>query len=95
MIEPLGNRILVEAVEVKAIDTGIEGFVIPDAVTNNKDKPTKFKIINIGKGKDLEELNLSIGETIVMNRFAGSDVKDLDDKEYKIVLHGDIQGRIS
>ena len=92
MIEPLGNRVLVEAIEEKKKDMGIEGLIIPDQV--QKDRPSKYTIIALGSGDDLAEMKLEIGDVIVMNKFAGSDVKDLDDKEYKIVLHGDIQGRV-
>jgi chaperonin GroES len=89
MIIPLGNRVLVEGI-VDEKDYGIVGFVKPDSGT---DKPENYKVVALGSGEDLDELGLSVGDTVVINKYAGSDTK-FEEISYKIVKSGDVQAKV-
>ena len=92
MIKPLGNRILVKGIE-KKIDSGL--IIIPESV--NKDKPKRFEVLAIGDGEKAQELNIEVGSTVILNRFAGSEIEDTVDGEeiiVKIVLADDVQGAV-
>ena len=88
-IKPLGDRVLVEAVEEKEIKKG--GIIIPDSA---KEKPIESKIIGLGTGK-LDDNGKKIafevkkGDFVLNSKYGGTDVK-IDGKEYKILNTEDI-----
>ena len=45
-IKPLGDRVLVEAIEEEAVQEG--GIIIPDTA---KEKPQRAKVVALGTGK--------------------------------------------
>ncbi len=88
-IQPLGDRVLVEAIEVKEETKG--GILIPDSA---KEKPQEAKVIAIGTGKIDDNgkkipFDVKVGDIVLTSKYGGTDVK-LDDKEYKIVSSSDI-----
>jgi chaperonin GroES len=88
-IKPLGDRVLVEQVEVKEEMKG--GIVIPDSA---KEKPQEAKVISLGTGgkdKDgkLIPFDVKVGDIVLTSKYGGTDVK-IDDKEYKILNSSDI-----
>jgi chaperonin GroES len=92
-IKPLGDRVLVQAVEVEEQVKG--GIVIPDSA---KEKPQEGKVIAVGTGK-LDEngkaiaFNVKKGDRVLMPKYGGTEVK-IDDEEYMIIREDDILGVI-
>jgi len=88
-IKPLGDRILVEAVEEKETKKG--GIIIPDTA---KEKPTEGLIIALGTGKTDDNgkkvpFEVKKGDRVLISKYGGTEIK-LDGKEYKILNSDDI-----
>ncbi len=88
-IQPLGDRVLVEAAESAEQIKG--GIVIPDSA---KEKPQEAKVIALGTGKLDEKGNriafdVKVGDIVLTSKYGGTEVK-YDDKEYKILSSSDI-----
>jgi chaperonin GroES len=89
-IRPLGDRVLVEPVEIKEQIKG--GIFIPDTA---KEKPQEGKVIALGikrdeAGKELP-FDVKVGDTVLMPKYGGTEVK-MGDKTYQIVREEDILG---
>lgn len=89
MIRPLGERVLVEAIEQN--ETTASGIVLPDTA---KEKPQEGKIIAVGSGtlKDgvRVPLEVQVGDVVIFSKYAGTEVK-YEGKEYLIMKESDIQ----
>ena len=88
-IKPLGDRVLVQAIELEEQVKG--GIIIPDSA---KEKPQEAVVIAIGPGKRDEDgkiipMEVKVGDTVLTSKYGGTDIK-IDDKEYKILNSGDI-----
>ncbi|MCF6176935.1 MAG: co-chaperone GroES [Victivallaceae bacterium] len=93
-IQPLGDRVLVEAVEA-ADEQVMDGIVIPDSA---KEKPQESKVIALGTGKTDDNgkkvpFDVKVGDIVLTSRYGGTEVK-YDGKEYKILNADDIQAII-
>jgi chaperonin GroES len=89
-IKPLGDRVLVEAIEEKEQIKG--GIVIPDSA---KEKPQEAKVVALGTGKIDDNgkkvpFDVKVGDIVLTSKYGGTDVK-YDGKEYKILSSSDIQ----
>jgi chaperonin GroES len=89
-IKPLGDRVLVEALEEKEQVKG--GIVIPDSA---KEKPQEARIVALGTGKTDEKGNkipfeVKVGDVVIVSKYGGTEIK-YNDKEYKILNSDDIQ----
>jgi len=88
-VKPLGDRVLVEAVEEKETKKG--GIIIPDSA---KEKPMESVIVALGTGK-LDEngkkvpFDVKKGDRVLVSKYGGTEIK-LDGKEYKILNADDI-----
>ena len=88
-VRPLGDRVMVEAIEEKEVVKG--GIVIPDTA---KEKPQESKVIALGTGgKDKDgnkiEFEVKEGDTVLTTKYGGTEIK-VGDKEYKIFNSSDI-----
>ncbi len=88
-IQPLGDRVLVQAIEVKEEMRG--GLYIPDAA---KEKPMQAKVIALGTGKIDDKGNrvpfdVKVGDIVLTSKYGGSEIK-YEDQEYKILNSSDI-----
>ncbi len=88
-VKPLGDRVLVEAMEEKEVVKG--GIYIPDSA---KEKPQQAKVIAVGPGKrddkgELIPAEVKVGDIVLTSKYGGTEIK-LDDKEYKILNASDI-----
>jgi chaperonin GroES len=89
-IKPLGDRVLIEAVE--DMEEQIKGgIVIPDSA---KEKPQEAKVIALGTGKVDEngekiEFDVKAGDLVLTAKYGGTEVR-LDDEDYRIVNSDDI-----
>ena len=88
-IKPLGDRVLVEAVEEKETKKG--GIIIPDSA---KEKPTESIIVALGTGKTDDDgkkvpFEVKKGDRVLASKYGGTEIK-LDGKEYKIFGSDDL-----
>ncbi len=88
-IRPLHDRVLVK--RMKGDSTSPGGIVIPDAAT---EKPSKGKVIAVGKGKvlengDLRALDINTGDKVLFGKYSGTEVK-VDGEEFLVMKEDDI-----
>jgi chaperonin GroES len=88
-IQPIGDRVLIKAMEAEDKTKG--GIVLPDTA---KEKPQEGKVIAVGKGKLMEDgsikpLEVKVGDKILYGKFSGTEVA-YKDEEYLIVREDDI-----
>ncbi len=93
-IQPLGDRVVVEALEAKETTKG--GIVLPDTA---KEKPQEGKIVAVGKGRKTEEgkvmpMDVKVGDKVLYGKYSGTEV-NIDEKEYLIIKEEDILGVVS
>ena len=89
MLRPLGDRIIIELVEVE--EKTAFGIVLPDSA---KEKPQTGKVVAVGTGRVLDngtrlELDVKEGDEILFSKFAGTEVK-YDGVEYLILRESDV-----
>lgn len=89
MLRPLGDRIIIELVEVE--EKTALGIILPDSA---KEKPQTGKVVAVGTGRVLDngtrvELDVATGDEVIFSKFAGTEVK-YDGKEYLILRESDI-----
>jgi chaperonin GroES len=94
IIKPVGDRILVQYAAEKEQVRG--GVIIPDSA---KEKPQEARVIALGtgtKGKNgvVMAFEVKVGDTVLIGRFAGSEVK-LDNETYTLVREDDILGVVT
>ncbi len=88
-IQPLGDRIVVKALEAKEVTKG--GIVIPDSA---KEKPHEGKVVAVGKGKVLDNghvhaLEVKTGDRVLYGKYSGSEIT-LDGDELLIMKEEDV-----
>ena len=88
-VKPLGDRILVEAVEEKETKKG--GIIIPDSA---KEKPMESIVVALGTGKTDDNgkkvaFEVKKGDRILCSKYGGTEIK-IDGKEYKIFNSDDL-----
>ena len=83
-ITPLADRVLVEpmAAETKTAS----GIIIPD---NAKEKPQKGKIVAVGNGTKEEKMTVSVGDTVLYGKYAGTELK-FEGQDYLIMRESDL-----
>jgi len=88
-IQPIGDRVLVKAVEEKEQVKG--GIIIPDSA---KEKPTEATVIALGAGKKDDsgkavEFTVKVGDRVIISKYGGTQVK-YQGVEYSILREDDI-----
>ncbi len=89
MLKPLGDRIVIELVEVE--EKTASGIVLPDTA---KEKPQEGKVVAVGSGRVLDSgervaLEVAVGDRIIFSKYAGTEVK-YEGKEYLILRESDV-----
>jgi chaperonin GroES len=89
MIKPLGDRVLLEAVEKE--DKTASGIVLPETA---KEKPQEGHVVAVGAGRLDENGNrvpveVKEGDRVIFSKYAGSEVK-YEEKEYLILRESDV-----
>lgn len=89
MLKPLGDRIVIELVEVE--EKTASGIVLPDTA---KEKPQEGKVVAVGSGRVLDSgervaLEVAVGDLIIFSKYSGTEVK-YQGKEYLILRENDI-----
>ena len=90
-LRPVGDRILVEAVEEKESKGKKGGIIIPDTA---KEKPMESVVVALGTGKTDDHgkkvpFEIREGDRVLVNKYGGTEIK-LDGKEYKILNSDDV-----
>ncbi len=90
-VKPLGDRVLVKALEQKEFKKG--GIIIPDTA---KEKPQEGKVIAVGKGKMIDNgnivsLDVKVGDKVLFGKYAGTEIT-IEDEKYLIMHQDDIIG---
>lgn len=88
-IRPIGDRILVEAVEEKELKKG--GIFIPDTA---KEKPMESRVVALGTGKTDDNgkrvpFEMKKGDRLLVAKYGGTEIK-LDGKDYTILSSEDV-----
>ena len=90
-VRPVGDRILVQAVEEKE-NKGKKGeIIIPDTA---KEKPMESVVVALGTGKTDDNgkkvpFEVRKGDRVLVNKYGGTEIK-LDGREYKILNSEDV-----
>ena len=89
MLKPLGDRVVLKV--QKEEEQSIGGIVI---ASNAKEKPTTGEVIAVGNGRILDngqrvEPELKVGQSVVFDKYAGSEVK-YEGEEYLVIRENDI-----
>ena len=91
VIRPVGDRILVEAVEEKESKGKKGTIIIPDTA---KEKPMESLVIALGTGKTDDKgqkipFEVKKGDRVLVAKYGGTEIK-LDGKEYRILTSDDV-----
>ncbi len=75
MLKPLGDRIVVKALEAETQTTG--GIILPDTA---QEKPQQGEVLAVGPGKTLDSGKLSavdvkVGDKVVYSKYGGTEIK--------------------
>ena len=89
MLKPLGDRGVLKV--QKEEEQSIGGIVI---ASNAKEKPTTGEVIAVGNGRILDngqrvEPEVKVGQSVVFDKYAGSEVK-YEGEEYLVIRENDI-----
>ncbi len=89
-IQPLGDRIVVKALEAQEVTKG--GIVLPDSV---KEKPQEGKVIAVGKGKISDSGSViapevKVGDRVLYGKYSGTEITSKEGEELLIMKEEDI-----
>jgi chaperonin GroES len=92
-LQPLGDRLIVEALEEELTTTS--GIVLPDTA---KEKPQRGRVIAVGPGSrnDAGErvpLDLAADDTIIFSKYGGTEIK-VGGVEYLILRESDVLAKV-
>jgi len=89
-IKPLGDRVVVKALEAETKTKG--GIVLPDSV---KEKPQEGKVVAVGKGKVLDNgtvqtPEVKVGDKVLYGKYSGNEITTKEGEELLIMREDDI-----
>jgi chaperonin GroES len=75
MLKPLGDRVVVKALEAEETSRG--GIVLPDTA---KERPQTGEVLAVGPGKTLDNgtlaaMEIKVGDKVVYSKYGGTEVK--------------------
>ncbi len=75
MLKPLGDRIIVKALEAETTTSG--GILLPDTA---KEKPQQGEVLAVGPGKTLDNgkvstVDVKVGDKVVYSKYGGTEIK--------------------
>ncbi len=92
-LQPLGDRIVVKAVEQETQTKS--GIYIPDSA---KERPQEGSVIAVGPGRVTDDgnrlaMSVVIGDNVIYSKFAGTEFED-DGEEYLIMRETDVLAKV-
>ncbi len=88
-IKPIGDKILIEAIEEEEVQK-VGSLYVPDSA---QEKSNQAKVVAVGEGykdgKDLIPLSVKAGDVVLYSKYAGTELK-YEDKDYLIISESDI-----
>ncbi|MAJ80227.1 MAG: co-chaperone GroES [Porticoccaceae bacterium] len=93
-IRPLHDRVIVRRQEEEQTTAG--GILLPGSA---QEKPNQGEVVAVGSGRVLDSgetraVDVSLGDTVVFGKYAGSDTIELDGEELVILSESDIKAVI-
>jgi chaperonin GroES len=93
-LQPLGDRLIVEALDEE--ETTTSGIVLPDTA---KEKPQRGRVLATGPGSRDEDGNfikmeVEAGDEIIYSKYGGTEVK-LGTDEYLILRESDVLAKVA
>ncbi len=85
-IEPLGSRVLIQALEQESKTAS--GLLLPETA---KEKPQTGEVIAVGTDEDIK---LKVGDKVLFAKYTGTEFK-LDGAEYLLMDVNDILARLN
>jgi chaperonin GroES len=91
MLKPLGDRIVVKALEAETATAG--GIILPDTA---KEKPQQGEVLAVGPGKTLDNgkvstVDVQVGDKVVYSKYGGTEIK-ISGEEVVILRADDVLG---
>ena len=91
MLKPLGDRIVIKALEAETQSSG--GIFLPEAA---QEKPQQGEVIAVGPGKMLDNgkmssVDVQIGDKIVYAKYRGTEIK-VGGEDVIILTSSDVMG---
>jgi chaperonin GroES len=91
MLKPLGDRVVVKAIEAESTSRG--GIVLPDTA---KERPQTGEVLAVGPGKTLDNgtivaVEVKVGDKVVYSKYGGTEVK-VGGEDVIILRQDDILG---
>lgn len=88
--QPLADRVIVEPLDAETKTAG--GIYIPDTA---KEKPQQGKVLAVGKGKILDNgqvsvLEVKVGDVVLYGKYSGTEIKDKDGTSIFIIREDEI-----
>ncbi len=93
-LKPLGDRLIVKAVEEEA--TTACGIVLPDTA---KEKPQKGKVLAVGDGKFDEDsgkripLDVAEGDEVLYSKYGGTEIK-VEGEDLLVLRESDVLAKV-
>ncbi len=91
MLKPLGDRIVIKALEAETQSSG--GIILPETA---QEKPQSGEVIAVGPGKMLDNgkmssVDVQIGDKIVYAKYRGTEIK-VGGEDVIILTSNDVMG---
>ena len=84
MLKPLFDRVVIRNIETEEVTKG--GILLTSAA---KEKPQMAEVLAVGPGAKDVEMVLKVGDKVVYQKYAGTEVK-VDGQEVIVIKQGDI-----
>jgi chaperonin GroES len=90
-IRPLHDRVIVRRQDEEQTTAG--GILLPGSA---QEKPNQGEVIAVGSGRVLDSgetraVDVSVGDTVVFGKYAGSDTIEIDGEELVILSESEIK----
>ena len=88
-LKPLSDRVVLKSIETEEVTKG--GIVLPGSA---KEKPQMAEVIAVGHGGVVDgkevKMYVAVGDKVIYQKYAGTEVKLERDEEFIIVRQNDI-----
>jgi chaperonin GroES len=93
-LQPLGDRLIVEAIEEE--ETTTSGIVLPDTA---KEKPQRGKVLAVGPGMrndsgEIVPMEVAVGDEIIYSKYGGTEIK-LGADDVLILRESDVLAKVA